>query len=271
MNRGLMLKSAQEIWSSTLTCGLMLGAIEALLAFVLPTFEAQFTDRFAELGFIREIIGRMLGSELTDQMGPAMFAALPWSHPVVFALVWAHAVTCCTRMPAGEIDAGTIDVTLGLPVSRGELLRSETIVCVVAALVVLGCALAGNVIGGRFVDAAFRPDPTRRLVVLANLLCVYLVVSAAAWLVSSLCDRRSKAITTIFAILLVSFVLNYLVPFWPVAARFSFLSLLSYHRPLFVLRDGVWPVADMAILITAAAFLWTAAALVFARRDICTV
>jgi len=30
------------------------------------------------------------------------------------ALTWAHALLCCTRVPAGDVDRGTADILFGL-------------------------------------------------------------------------------------------------------------------------------------------------------------
>ena len=62
-----------------------------------------------------------------------------------------------------------------------------------------------------------------------------------------------------------------LAQFWEPAEKVAFLGILDYYRPLFIMRDGVWPLRDMAVLLGAAAVLWTAAGVLFARRDVCTV
>ena len=74
-----------------------------------------------------------------------------------------------------------------------------------------------------------------------------------------------------FLILLASFLLNFLAPFWTVAQRISFLGVLDDYRPLYVIRDGTVPWQDMGILLSVAAALWIAAGIVFSRRDVCTV
>ena len=158
MNRGLMLKAALEIWPSTLLCGGMLFGVEAILAYVLPTFQAQFSEALLQIRFIQTFINAMLGANGSEQLGPETFMAFPWVHPVVLALVWAHSLLCCTRMPAGEIDRGTADVTFTLPVTRWTSLRSETAVWLTAALVVLAMTLLGNMIGGLSAPPNLRPD-----------------------------------------------------------------------------------------------------------------
>lgn len=271
MNPGLMLKAALEMWPATLMCGGLLLGVEAVLAYVLPTFQSQFSNGMLQIGFVQSLVGAMLGVDSSEAMGPQAFMAFPWVHPVVLSLIWAHAMICCTRLPAGEIDRGTIDLTLTLPVTRWTVLRSETIVWIAAGMVVLMLGLAGYMLGRSFVDPDSRPDTGRTLIVLANCFCLYLAVGGLAWCVSAYFDRRGPALALVFIILLASFLLNFLGPFWDVADRLSFLGVLDYYRPMVILRDGIVPWRNMAVLLTVAVVLWTAAGVIFNRRDICTV
>jgi ABC-type transport system involved in multi-copper enzyme maturation permease subunit len=224
-----------------------------------------------QLQFIQTFVGAMLGINAGGPIGPEAFLAFVWVHPVVLALVWSHALVCCTRMPAGEIDHGTIDLTFTLPVTRWTILRSETLVWFAAGIVLLALGLAGNLTGSRYVPSSERADLARTLIVLGNLLCLYLAVGGLAWLVSAASNRRGVAITIVFLLLLASFLLNFLAPFWKLAERISFIGILDYYRPLYILRDGTVPWHDMGVLLVAAAVTWTAAGVVLSRRDICTV
>jgi ABC-2 type transport system permease protein len=210
----------------------------------------------------------MLGTEIVNQIGPQMFQSIAWVHPAPLALTWAHALLCCTRVPAGEVDHGTADVLLSLPVSRWEIFCSETLVWLGTGVLILVAALVGNLLGGLGLPAEQRPQVPRVLIILLNLACLYIAVGGLAWLVSSLSDRRGKAITIVFLILLALFLLNYLAQFWQPLAKLVFLSPLHFHRPMSVLASGAWPVRDMAVLLIAGAILWIAGGLVFARRDL---
>jgi ABC-2 type transport system permease protein len=192
-------------------------------------------------------------------------------HPAALALIWGHAIMYCTRVPAGEVDRGTIDVLLGLPVSRWQLYLAETVVWMASGTVILLLGVAGNVLGNQVAQGSLGAEPGRLVIVNVNLLCQYLAVGGVAWLVSALSDRRGRAIGTVFAFCLGEFLLNYIAQFWSVADRLSFLSVLHYYRPLAVLRDGTWPVRDMIVLLASGAALWTAGGIVFARRDLATV
>src|SRR6266853_3792180 len=202
MNRGLIFRAFRESWPTTLVLGLVLFGVEAALAFVLPKFTGQMSQEWLQMDFARGIMQAMLGAELADRIGPQMFEAMAWVHPVVLALTWAHAIISCTRVPAGEVDRGTADVLLGLPVSRWEVFISETRVWRVCGVGILAAALAGNLLGGLGLPAEQRPPLARVLIVLINLYCLYASVGGLACLVASFSNRRGRAITVVFLVLL---------------------------------------------------------------------
>jgi len=271
MNSGLLMRALRESWPATLIIGLVLMGVESLLAFVLPKFGAQLAQQWLQIDFARSIMQAMLGTEMAGRIGPQIFQAVAWVHPAVLALVWAHATIFCTRVPAGEVDRGTVDVWLSLPVSRWEVFLSETTVWLSSGAVVLLAGWAGNLLGSLALPEAQRPEAGRLFIVLCNLFCLYIAVGGFAWLVSSLSERRGRAMTSVFLVLLALFLLYYLAPFWPPLERVVFLSPLHYHRPVNLLAGGAWPWRDMAILLGAGGAMWLAAGLVFAKRDLCTV
>jgi ABC-type transport system involved in multi-copper enzyme maturation permease subunit len=271
MNRGLLIRALRESWPSTLLLGLVLMGVEAVLGFVLPNFASRLAEQWVQLEFFRGIMKAMLGTEIAGTLGPELFQSIAWVHPVVLALTWAHAIVSCTRVPAGEVDRGTVDVLLSLPVSRWELFLCETLVWVASGAALLTSGLVGNMLGGLGLASDQRPQLGRVLIVIINLFCLYWLVGGLASLVSSFSDRRGRATTVVFLILLTLFLLNYLAQFWQPLETIVFLSPLQYHRPVSVLASGVWPWKDMAILLGAGAAMWLAGGIVFARRDLSTV
>ena len=271
MNRGLIRRACREMWPATLLLGLVLVGVEAALAFVLPKFGGQMSQAWLQLDFARGIMQAMLGTQIAERIGPQMFQAMAWVHPVPLALTWAHAIVSCTRVPAGEVDRGTVDVLLGLPVSRWEVFFSETVVWLGCGAAIHAAALAGNLLGGLGTPSAERPEFAHLVIVLVNLFCLYVAVGGLAWLVSSMSDRRGRAMTALFVVLLALFLLNYLAQFWRPLEKFVFLSPLHYHRPVNALTSGIWPWKDLAVLLGVGGAMWFVAGVVFARRDLCTV
>lgn len=274
MNRGLLLQTVREVWPITALFGLAIAGVETLLAYILPTLVrdyAELSEQWLQLSFVQGIFRGLLGAEISNGLELGAIASVAWVHPAVLAILWAHEITVCTRMPAGEVDRGTIDVLLGLPISRTHVYMCVSVVWLGSGACVILMGLAGNMVGGWLAGPEGRGAPTQLAAVVVNFCCVYVAVGGAACLVSSLSDRRGRAVGIVFAIVLTSFFLNFLAQLWEPAKSLAFLSVLHYHRPLHVLYGSSWPVTDMLVLATVGAALWLAGAVVFARRDICTV
>ena len=272
MNRGLLIKSMREAAAATAILCVALLLIEVILASILPTLWNDFSSVLFQIEFFQTIIKALLGTDIGDMLGPEAIMAIAWVHPVVLAIIWTHAIVLGTRVPAGEIDRGTIDVLLGLPVSRWRVYWSETAVLAGTGVILIAMGLLGHRLGMLTTEWDQEPALGPLIAVTANFFCLYLAVGGLAFLVSAVSDRRGRAIAVIFAILLASFLLNFLAQFWRPAEMVSFLSLLSYHKPLIVMRSGgTWPLGDMTVLFGFAVATWLAGGIWFARRDICTV
>ena len=276
MNRGLLVKSAREAAAATAILAGAFLAVETILAYVLPTFWDEMSSQMLQLQFFQRILKALLGTDVGNLLGPETLIAIVWVHPVVLAIIWTHAIVFCTRVPAGEIDRGTIDVLFGLPVSRWRVYASETVVFLGTGLIMLAMGLVGHRVGLFMSWDGPLPPLQRVIVITTNLFCLYLAVGGLACLISAVSDRRGRAIAAIFAILLASFLLNFLAQFWTPAEAVSYLSLLRYYRPMGVLQAGgeggmAWPIGDMAVLTGFAVVTWAAGGVWFARRDICTV
>lgn len=271
MNSGLVRKSIRETWATTLAVGVGLFAFELLVAVVLPSFEEDLSEVFKRLKFVQHVFAALLGAELDAAVGPQALSAMRWVHPFVLALLWAHAIILCTRLPAGEIDRGTIDVLLSLPVRRITHYFSESLVWVVSGMAVIALAAAGVVFGtyaGNFEQVvSFRVQ----LIIYSNLLLLYLGVGSLAFLASSLANHRGRAAAVVFGILAASFVVNTLSMFNATVAQFSFLGVLRYYRPMVIMSREAWPWRDLAVLLAAGLTFWALGAWLFSRRDIHTV
>jgi ABC-type transport system involved in multi-copper enzyme maturation permease subunit len=271
MNRGLVEKTLREVWAWTLAFGCAAMVVEALLAYALPTFQQEISGAWFRIGFVREMFKALLGMDIADPVGPAVFTAIAWVHPLFLAILWAHQIAFAARMPAGEVERGTIDVLLGQPVSRMEVYVHESAVWLVSGAAIVGMALAGNLAGSHAVRGDVFPRAGSLVPLLCNLFCLNVAVGGIAYLISTLCNNRGKAIGWAFGVAVWSLLIAFLAQVWEAAGTVSFLSLMNYFRPGEILRDGRWPLADMAVLAAVAAVAWTAGAVVFRRRDILTV
>lgn len=291
---GLLRKIAIEVRWPVVWFSAGLALIMALLTSLLPKVLGDIDKVFKRLAFVKPLLTALLGVDPGEQMTAQMSQAFLWVHPTVLTLLWTHSVMYCTRLPAGEVDRGTADFLLGLPVSRWKVFWCESIGWLVSGGLILAAGYCGHTIASVWVQPEMMPPAVVTLYVMTNLLCVYLAVGGFAFLVSSLSDRRGRAVGVIFAVLLLSFLLNFVAQFWdpfrpesetadlpslrmPLAdpshepaVTLATFSVMDYYRPAIIIQSEAFPVRDVTVLLVLFGLTWTAAGIVFRRRSICT-
>ncbi len=268
--RGLLGKTVRETWAVTLFLGILLLLVERLMSLVLPQLMEDVGLQFIQLPLMKKFVSALMGIDLEGDFIDIMIASLQWVHPVVLSLVWAHAIIFCTRWPTGEIDRGTIDVFLGLPISRRKIFLGESIIWLISGAVILLIGSIGYFLGVGDLAPEQRPEISRIFIVLINLYCMYLAVGGMVYFCSSWSNRRGRATLWSFTLVLGSFLLNFLAQFWTPAERLEFLSVMHYYQAATILRDGVIPWGDLAVLLTFGFITWGVAGEISARRSLCT-
>ena len=269
--RGVLQKIYIETRWTVAQFSLALFGVMFLLTRLLPKVLGDIDHVFERLPFVKPLVTALLGMDPGNRLSSEMMQAFLWVHPTVLSLIWAHELIFCSRVPAGEIDRGTADFLLGLPISRAKLYVAETIGWVLSGLVILSFGYLGHASASLSLPGDALPSHRATAYVMGNLFALYLAVGSFAFLVSSGSDRRGRAIGVVFAILLFSFLLNFLVQFWTPAKPFSFLGVLEYYRPAAIIRANAFPRRDVAVLVSIATVCWVTGGIVFRRRSICTV
>ncbi len=268
---GLLTKTLREVWLGTLLVAAALFGVNVLLTVLIPKVQDGIGDVLDKLPFAQTMMRALIGTEIGDAVAAQAMQAVLWVHPIVLTLLWFHAINLSTRVPAGEVDRGTIDFLLGLPITRRQLYWSEVLVWLTTGIVLLACGFAGHRLAAPAMPAGMRPDARTSLMIMTNLYCVYLAVGGVGFFVSSLSSHRSRAIAVVFTLVLASFLLNFAAQLWETAARFAPLGILEYYRPAVVLHTGAFPTSDVLVLLAIAIVSLIAGSEVMARRSICTV
>ncbi|MFO0426396.1 MAG: ABC transporter permease subunit [Planctomyces sp.] len=269
--KGLLRKIFLEVRWPVFFFSLGLAVVMGLLTALLPRVLGEAHRMFASLPFIRPVITALLGMDPGNRFSAEMMQAFLWVHPSILTLIWAHELMYCSRMPAAEIDRGTADFLLALPVTRWKLYLSETIGWLISGGVIMAFGVAGYLLASSSLQPEMRPASATTLGILTNLAGVYVAVGGVSFLVSACSDRRGRAIGILFALLLASFLLNFLAQFWPPAKSVAFLSVMEHYRPAIIIQSGQFPLKDVVTLLTVALISWTIGGVIFRRRSICTV
>jgi ABC-2 type transport system permease protein len=269
--KGLLTRIALEVrWPVAWFC-LGLCLVMSLLTALLPKVLANMDQLFEKLKMIKPLLTALLGVDPGEQAPAQVAQAFLWVHPTVLTLLWAHETMYCTRCPAGEVDRGTADFLYCLPVSRWRLFVAETVGWLLSGGMILGAGYTGHLVASTILQPEMSTAFPITARVMINLGAVYLAVGGLAFLVSSLSDRRGRAIGIVFGILLASFLLNVLAQFVEWAGMISWLSMLHYYRPAIILQTKSVPWADISILTGMGLVMWVSAGIIHHRRRLCTV
>lgn len=269
--KGLLRKIFVEVRWPVLIFGFGLAVILSVLTALVPRILRDMGALLGFLPWLRPIFTAMMGMDPQNLSPRQLMQAFLWVHPTVLSLIWAHELMYTSRIPAGEIDRGTVDFLLGLPVSRWKLYLAETLGFLVTGLTIIGLGYSGHFVTTLFLQPEMRPQTILTVYIVANLLAVYLAVGGLSFFVSSLCDRRGKAIGVMFAILLVSFLLNFLAQFWDPAKTIAVLSIMEYYRPAVIIQDQTFATKNVLTLSAIGFTAWAIGGVVFRKRSVCTV
>jgi ABC-2 type transport system permease protein len=273
-NLGLVQRALRETYAATIMLSGVLFAISGLLAYALPRVQARFMERNRMPPQVRAFRDAMLGTDSSLGSVADIAYSIALSHPIVIALLAAHAIIVTTRILAAEVERGTVDVLLALPVTRIQLFVSETFAWLLTGLVAIGAVYGGSYFGSRFIPVEYRPDFGNMLLVMVNLALVYAVIGTSGLFAGVMTDRRTRAVLFVVLMTIFSVLVNFLYTLDPSLAftkNLRFLSVLEYYKPVAMLRAAEFPWKDAAVLGGAAIVLWTLAAVRMSRRDVTTL
>lgn len=268
MNLAILQKTTRQ--TATLAVLVIVGAagFEALWTSAIAHLGPTLIELWSRLEFAQRLLKVLANIDLSDKVSLGALVSIGLAHPILLALTWGFIIALCTSVTVGEIDRGTADLLLTLPLSRTCIFVTNTVVWVVAAAAFSLAAWLGLAIGNATMSL---PKPLNLVhlgIVSVNLLALNLAVGGMTTLISCLLRRRGNAVGIVIAILLVSFLINFLEALLPVFEHLRFLGFLNYYRPAVILRDGAWPIANLVVLMAIAVTTWTAGLLYFTRRDI---
>jgi ABC-type transport system involved in multi-copper enzyme maturation permease subunit len=243
-------------------------ALECLLVRALGEFADDLLEIWSRHAFLTRLVKALLGADLSEDVTATSLMTIGFAHPLLYAMVWGFLLATCTRATGGEIDRGTADLLLSLPVSRARVYISVSVVWALAGIPECLAPMVGIWLGEIASPLSEPLDLSRLCIAPPNLLALYLAIGGGTMLISSVVSRRGPAIGIMLGVLLGSFLLSFLAQFWSTAKQLSFLGILNYYRPLEYVRTGQWPIGDIAVLCGSALVLWLAGLWWYCRRDV---
>lgn len=268
MNMALVVKTIRDnLLLFLVTVGAVL-VFETLFVLAMRSLGPELMAFVSRRAFLQNIFRMLLSLDFRAGVSVDMLVVLGFVHPFLFATTWAFLIAIGTRVTVGEIDQGTADLLLSLPVSRVSVYVSTSLVWMGAAVLLSLTTWAGLWLGTWVFPMRGHVNMARLGIASCNLLALDAAIGGTTSLISSMLSRRGVAVALLIAILLFSFLVNFLAIFVEFFRSISFLGLLDYYRPVESMRDGIWPVRNLIILGTIAIVGWSIGLMVFWKRDI---
>ena len=199
----------------------------------------------------------------------AAWTAIGQSHPVFLVASLLFVVGLGVQSVAGELESGSLDLTLARPIGRRRYLGTYL------ALLVPGSAaiVLAYAVGAVAADRAFDPPggplrPGRMLIAAGESWLLLLAIGAVALLVSSLMSERGRALGVTVGIVLGMYVANFLFSLWGPMRPLTRVSLFRYFTPGPAIQEGSVSTGDSIVLALFGAAVVVAALVWFARRDL---
>lgn len=269
MNRTIIAKTLRESWVMLAVLVVAIAGFEILFVLAVSSFSKELIEIWSKFSFLRGLVQALAGADLTTDVNATSFMSIGFAHPFLYAVTWAFLLTTCTRVIVGEIDRGTTDILLTLPISRTSHYVSVSLVWMGMGVPICVAVWVGMLLGPMFSPRESEPiDMAVLWLPVINLFALYVAIGCMTMLISSWMTRRGPAVGLALGLLLAGFVHNFVCTLTPEMKPWGFLSLLNFYRPLESIRAHALPWRDVAVLLGFGAICWAAGLLRYQRRDI---
>lgn len=209
-----------------------------------------------------------LSPEFIALTGLAGYLSLAYDHPVYLVLVMSAVVGFASRSIAGEIDRGTLALTLSRPIPRTNVYLAR-----LAGLVILIVLFAASGPIATWLGLVIaKPSGDVGISQLATLgaVCGLLAwsVGGLTLMVSAASDSTGRVVGWATGFLVVSFFVDYFAELWTVLEPIRPLSIFWYFDTTATIVDGSVPMKSLLVLGGSGAIAIVIGWRIFERRDL---
>lgn len=208
--------------------------------------------------------------EFMAMSGLAGYLSLGFTHPLYLILTAAGVVGFGCRTLAGEMELGTIQLSLSRPIARPRVFASRVLGVILIAIVLSVTGALGLLLGLLFAQ------PQGEFVY-SHLVPTAAISGALLWAIggltllgSSAASTNGRALAWAIAVLIVSYFVDYFASIWRPLETIQFLSIYHYFDPASTLVLGQMPWRDIGILLAVGGAGALAGQVIFNRRDLPT-
>ena len=128
LNSAIFLKTFRDSAVSLLLAIVGLIAFQILFVWAMLNMGTEVLEFVSKVPFITKMFEMSLGIKVDGEVSLNILFAVCYTHAVALSLVWFVVISTVTRTTVGEVERGTADMLLTLPVSRPEVYFSTSLV-----------------------------------------------------------------------------------------------------------------------------------------------
>jgi len=251
------------LFSMLFIAGMQFLAIRIVTAFDVKPIIQAILEQLPEQA--RLFMAEAFLTQLLSVNGAAAFML---NHPAVLALLAVNAMLVPSRHLAGEIESGTLELLLSLPLRRKSFILRLWGSGAGLLLAIVFMAWCGSLAGVAVWHNLTVKFALNILKIGINLWFLGVVIMTYTLLLSTFSREAGKAISYAAAITLVFYLLNFLSRFLAALAITQPINIFTYYRPQELALGQSGLITNAAVLGMATVVLLTASLWQFQRRDI---
>jgi hypothetical protein len=214
-------------------------------------------------GFIKT----MMGGDALQLGNVAGLISIGYQEPFILLLYMLFAVGVPTALLAGEVQNGNMELILSRPTTKTHVYICAGLITIAGMCALVLVMFLGTVVATNLYD--FEQEvPLYAFFKLAITGGILASSVGGVALLAAACFRRVTAISITVAYLVVNYFLAIVSEWWPIMKPLTPFTIFYYVNPQLILGRSVWPIRDMAVLLTLLAVSFILGGIIWQRRDL---
>jgi ABC-2 type transport system permease protein len=219
------------------------------------------------LDYLPPFIKSVLGGETLAVGNISGLIAIGYNHPLIMILYMLYAVGVPTNLLAGEVARGTMELILSRQTTKTQVYTCAGLITVVGMFAMVLAMFLGTVAGTTLYE--FTQDvPLHDFFKIGINGGLMASAVGAMALLAAACFRRPVAVGLTVSYLVVMYFTSFVSEWWPRMAFLSPTTLFHYINGFDIFVKHVWPIRDMAVLVTVMIVATMLGGIIWQRRDL---
>ncbi len=270
VNLALWKKAVRDAWLQLAVSGTILVLFSWLFVWLMSLLKIGAWSSL--LSLVPKVFQPLLDVPLADLATPTGQLSVLYVHVITMLVCIGWAVGRGSDSISGEINRGTMDLILSLPVRRATVMAVPAVVATAGAAVLAGSVWLGTWVGVMTVELQGDASLVKLSAGAINLFCLTFCLTGITTLVSSRSRDRWRTIWTTGGFYIVSLIIKMVARLWKEGQWLKYLSFLTPFQPqeLILMKTSTLAVALKynGTLVGLGLLCYLAAAIVLSRRDI---